>query len=136
MEVTLLLADDNSATRSTLRLVLEKRLEVRVVAEAANLQELYTLVSRTQPDLLVLDWELPGFKGAASLAELRILAPEMKAVALSARPEAREQSLAAGADAFVSMVEQPEALFSTIRKCCQTVCAPQADQAGCSSARP
>ena len=88
MQATLLLADDNSTTRSALRLVLEKRLEVRVRGEAASLQELNLLAGQLQPDLLILAWELPGFSGASGLLELRRIAPRMKVVALSARPEA------------------------------------------------
>lgn len=130
MNGTFLLADDNSATRSALELVLEKRLEMRVAGGAASFQELCALLSRTQPDLLILDWELPGFKGAASLEELRSLSPAMKVVALSARPEARETCLAAGADAFVSMVEQPDALFQTVRKCCRKSCAQEGEVTG------
>ena len=121
METRLLLADDNSATRSALGLVLEKRLEMHVVGEAASLPELFSLAGQIQPDLLILEWELPGFQGEISLRELRALAPEMKVVALSTRPEAREASLAAGVDAFVSMAEQPEAFLQAVRKCCQKI---------------
>jgi DNA-binding NarL/FixJ family response regulator len=121
MQTRLLLADDNFATRSALGLVLAKRLEMSVVGEAASLAELSNLAGAIQPDLLILDWELPGFRGVDSLKALRELVPGMKVVALSARPEAREAALAAGVDAFISMVEQPEVFFQAVRHCCQNI---------------
>lgn len=115
MQPLLILADDNPAARSALALALESRLGLRASGEAAAFAELTALVSRLQPGLLVLDWELPGLDHAAGLPALRALAPRLRVLALSPRAEARAEALRAGADAFVCQADPPEALFAALR---------------------
>jgi CheY-like chemotaxis protein len=68
----------------------------------------------THPDLLLLDWELPGLSAIGSLAGLRKGFPAMLVVALSGQPEARRAALSAGVDAFVSKAEPPEQLLAAL----------------------
>ena len=123
----ILLADDQTKVRSALRLLLEQEPGLSVVGEAAEAEGLLTQVQRTQPDLVLLDWELPGLRaadpsapstgpwsfvpgtegsGASSgqrlLSALRSVGCPLRVIALSGHVEAREEALAAGADAFVS----------------------------------
>jgi DNA-binding NarL/FixJ family response regulator len=116
MSAKLILADDNPATRSALAFILGQRLGLGIAGESASAGELTDLLRAGVPDgsVLVLDWDLPGLNQDRGLAELRALNPPVKIVVLSARAEARQQALAAGADAFVSMVEPPEMMLSTI----------------------
>jgi DNA-binding NarL/FixJ family response regulator len=124
MGPVLLLADDNCAVRSALELILERCLDLHPSGEATNLEELCQLASQTAPDLILLDWELPGFRSEPSLKKLHALAPGVKVVALSSRLEDRAESLAAGVDAFISMGESPEAFLQTMRKLCPETNAP------------
>ena len=54
------LADDQAKARSALRLLLEQEPGLSVVGEATETEDLLAQVQRTQPDLVLLDWELPG----------------------------------------------------------------------------
>lgn len=118
-----LLADDQAEIRSALRLLLEQEPGLRVVGETARVEDLPAKVRAVQPDLLLLDWELPKEAKlccpAASkrrlLERLYGLQPDLKVIAMSGRPEARAQALAAGADGFVSKVESPERLLAAVR---------------------
>jgi len=56
------LADDQAKVCSALRLLLEQELGLRVVGEATEAKDLLAQVQRTQPDLVLLDWELPGLQ--------------------------------------------------------------------------
>ena len=118
MSANLILADDNSATRSALAFILSRRLGLSVAGEAASMDELLRLIGAKieHPRVLVLDWDLPGLAPQRSLSGLRELDAAMKIVVLSARADAKAQALAAGADAFVSMVEPPEVMLSTIHQ--------------------
>jgi len=109
-----LVADDESKVCSALRLLLEQELELAVVGEVAGAAELLSQTSLTGPDLLLLDWELPGLT-ASDLVTLRWQHPHLQIIALSGRPEARAAALAAGADAFVSKVSPPGLLLATIQ---------------------
>lgn len=110
----LLLADDRSKTRFALRTLLEQQTGLTVAGEAANAAELLALASETHPDIVLLGWDLRGFRAAELLPALRSVCPSTYVIALSSRPEARQAALAAGADAFVSKIDPPERLLRTI----------------------
>jgi len=124
------LADDQAKVCSALRLLLEQEPGLSVVGEAAEAKDLLAQVQRTRPDLVLLDWELPGLRvpsastsltgseissGQRLLAALHSLSCRLKVIALSGHVEAREEALAAGADAFVSKGDPPERLLITLR---------------------
>jgi DNA-binding NarL/FixJ family response regulator len=110
----ILLADDQAQVLSALRLLLEQESEIDVVGETAKAQDLLRQVELAQPDLVLLDWELPGSLAADLLAALRARCVQVKVVALSGRPEARHEALAAGIDAFVSKGDPPEYLLTAL----------------------
>ena len=109
-----LLADDQKKVCSALRLLLEQEPGLSVVGEAVEAEELLAQVEVTQPDLVLLDWELPGLRTHDGLVTLRTLCPHLKVIALSGQPEARQAALTAGADAFVSKGDPPEQLLATL----------------------
>ncbi len=117
MGIRVLLADDQPSVRSALRLVLEQEPDVDVVGEVAEGEQLLAQVGIARPDLLLLDWELPGLPAADLLAALRALCPGTRVVALSGRPEARGPALETGARAFVSKGDPPERLLAIIAAC-------------------
>jgi DNA-binding NarL/FixJ family response regulator len=116
------LADDQARVRSALRLLLEQEPGLCVVGEAAEAEELLVQIKATRPDLMLLDWELPGLSLANSvglgkqlLSVLHVFYPNLRVIALSGRPEAHQAALAAGVDAFVSKGDPPERLLTTLR---------------------
>ena len=109
-----LLADDQSKVRSALRLILEHQPDLNVLGEAVDAQGLLDWVRLVCPDVVLLDWELPGLPRHDLLSALRGLCPHLKVIALSGRPEARQAALAAGADAFVSKGDPPEQLLAAV----------------------
>jgi len=117
------LADDQPRVRSALRLLLEQDPQLSVVGEAAAAEGLLAQVRAAHPDLLLLDWELPGLQAANPLLPaLRALYPRLSVIALSGRPEARRAALAARADAFVSKGDPPERLLAAVNGCMGTCC--------------
>jgi DNA-binding NarL/FixJ family response regulator len=110
-----LLADDQSKVRSALRLLLRQEPELSVVGEAVEVESLLAQTETARPDLVLLDWELPGLSTVDLLPALRALCPRLQVIVLSGRPEARRAALAAGADAFVSKGDPPERLLKTLR---------------------
>ena len=116
------LADDQLKVRSALRLLLEQEPGLCVVGEATEAEELLTQIKATRPDLMLLDWELPGLALANSvgpgkhlLSVLHVSYPNLRIIALSGQLEARRAALAAGADAFVSKGDPPERLLAILR---------------------
>ena len=113
----ILLADDEQKVRSALRLLLEQEPDLHVVSEAVDAEELQTQMEMSCPDLVLLDWELPGLKADAILLALRAHCAGLHVIVLSGQPEARPTSLSAGADGFVSKSDPPERLLAAIYGC-------------------
>jgi DNA-binding NarL/FixJ family response regulator len=109
-----LIADDQPRVRFAVRALLETEPGMQVVNEAVDAEELMARTAVCTPDLVLLDWELPGLMADDSLSTLRRVCPSVAVIALSARLEAHQAALAAGADAFVSKTEPPDRLLTAI----------------------
>ena len=68
-----------------------------------------------EPDVILLDWDLPGWSGEAHLADLRRLDQHACIVVLCRRPEIEPVVLTAGAGAFVSKSASPEQLLAALQ---------------------
>jgi DNA-binding NarL/FixJ family response regulator len=108
------LADDQPKVRSALRLLLEYGPKLSVVGEAAEARELLEQIEAGRPELVLLDWELPGLKFMDLMPRLRQHCPDLKIIVLSSRPEANKSALSAGADGFVSKGDSPERLLEVV----------------------
>ena len=111
-----LLADDHTQVRWALRTVLGEAQELTVVGEAAEAQSFLSQAQALKPDLILLDWELPGQPAGSLMASLSALDLDARVVVLSGRPEARKAALAAGADAFLSKADAPEQVLTTLHQ--------------------
>jgi DNA-binding NarL/FixJ family response regulator len=97
--------------------LLRRRPEIAIVGEANDVTQLLALLPLANPDLLLIDWQLPGLAEAGSVPALRERYPELMIVALSGRPELGHEALALGADDFVSKIDPPESLLGAIAAC-------------------
>jgi len=114
----ILLADDNCDLRSALRLMIETRMDMKLITEARDMEHVLAQVEDARPDCLILDWELPGRPIRERIRVLRTLIPGMRIIVTSARPEAREEALSEGADAFADKSESPLHILEVMRDCC------------------
>ena len=111
----LILADDQIKVRSALGLLFEQVPDLQVVGEAADATGLLLAVAEKKPDVVLLDWELPGLPAAQLVRLLLYERPSLKIIAMSSRPEVKRLSLDAGAHAFLSKSESPPCVLSIIR---------------------
>ncbi len=109
-----LLADNQAKNRTVLRRLLEQEPELNVVGEVSEAQDLLTQVQAVHPDLVLLEWELPGLQGTDLVRALHFLGRPLKVVAYSECTEARQEALVAGADAFAIREEPLEWLLITL----------------------
>lgn len=112
-----LLADDQIKVRSALRLLLEQQTDVEILGEAVDSTGVLDWIRVACPDVILLDWELPGLQTTQLVGAVREICPGVRTVAMSGRPESRTAALAAGVDVFVSKGEPPERLLSGIAAC-------------------
>lgn len=112
-----MVADDQAWVRSALHLLLEQEPGLTVVEEVVEAEGLLAQVELTCPDVLLLDWELPGLQVPDAVPSLRAVCPHLSVIALSGLPEAREAALSAEVDAFVSKGDPPERLLEGVNAC-------------------
>jgi len=110
----ILLADDQDGVRSAIRLLLEQEPGLEVVAEAVDSTDTLQAASQEAPDLLLLDWELPGLHPSRLLRLLRSECPDLCVVAMSSRPEARQAAQMAEVEAFVEKSSPAEVLLAAL----------------------
>ncbi len=103
MTVHVLLVEDEAPLREMLRFALAG--EAYEVAEAGDAGEGFTRLRERRPDLILLDWMLPGVSGVEFLRRLRREAAwrDIPVIMLTARGEEddRVQGLEAGADDYL-----------------------------------
>jgi DNA-binding NarL/FixJ family response regulator len=109
-----LVADDQPQVRSALQILLNQEPDVNVVSEASDAKSLLTQIQTSQPEIILLDWDLPGLPLSNLLSVLQINYPSLVVIVLSGKLEARQQALAAGADAFVSKIDPPTQLLAVL----------------------
>lgn len=110
----ILLADDNKSSRSALALLLETRLGATIVGEASTMEHLLEQAVIAHPDVILLDWELPGKPEADRIVVIRSVAPGARVVVISARPESASQAV--NADAVVNKFDTPEHILAILKE--------------------
>lgn len=110
----ILLADDQTKVRFALRVLLERQPGFEVVGEAVDAKGLLAQAEAGCPEVVLLDWELPGLEAGESLASLRKICPDAVVIALSGQLDVRQAAVAAGANAFVCKCDPPQKLLRTI----------------------
>ena len=95
-------------------------LDFEVVGSVTDGETLLEAVQQLQPDLIVLDVNLPKLQGLDACRQITQSNPGMKIIVFTAMtdPALRERALAAGASAFVSKLSGATDLPSTITQLC------------------
>src|SRR5690348_17055212 len=74
--VRILIADDYDVVRSGLQAILGSQPGWEVVAEAENGRQAVDLAGQTQPDVAILDYQLPLLNGVDATREIRAFQPQ------------------------------------------------------------
>jgi two-component system, NarL family, response regulator NreC len=119
--IRVVLADDHALMRRSLRVVLDREEDVRVLAEASDMTAVTRHVQSHLPDVLVLDLGMPKGSRIEAIRCLRELVPSVQIVVLTMEAGSgfAQQALDAGAIGFVfkdfADSELPEAVRSAAR---------------------
>jgi len=111
-----LIVDDDQSIRTLLRMTLPD--DAYEVIEAADGSEVVDLLAQDAPDLVVLDWRMPGRHGAFVLDDLKGQYPKLPVIVLTAEGRDTQRALAEAlrADAFLTKPFSPLQLLETIEQ--------------------
>jgi DNA-binding NarL/FixJ family response regulator len=115
--VRVALVEDNEVFREALELLLGLRSDVEVVASVGDGTKMVELCLEHAPDVVVMDYRLPGLDGVQATKALRDVCPDVAVVCLtaSANPYEVDALFAAGAVACLTKDEPLDEIVAAIR---------------------
>lgn len=119
--IQVVLADDHTLLRRTLASFLQTTGDIIVMAEAGDGEQALQQTLANQPDVLLLDLNMPGKTGLDVLPEIRRQAPDVKVLVLTGRDDDLYimRALRAGAHGYVLKSTDEDKLVESIRKVMQ-----------------
>jgi two-component system response regulator DesR len=116
--IRLLLADDQELIRSALAALLSLEPDFEVVASVGRGDEVALAALASQPDVALLDIDMPGIDGLAAAAVLAQELPQCRSLILTTfgRPGYLRRAMESGAYGFVVKDAPPEQLADAIRR--------------------
>lgn len=117
MPIHILIVDDHPIVRAGLIAVLETQPDFAIVGDAANGAEAVTQAAALQPDVILLDLELPSLDGVAALRAIRADNPAARVIIFTAfdTDERILGAVRAGAQGYLLKGAPREELFQAIR---------------------
>ena len=119
--IRVLIVDDMAQVRHDLRTVLPLAgqaagLQIEVVGEAGNGQEAIQRISALQPDVVLMDLEMPVMDGYQATYEIKARYPACRVIALTVHgyEAARQKAIQAGVDVFIVKGAPVETLVQAI----------------------
>jgi DNA-binding NarL/FixJ family response regulator len=115
--IRVVVAEDHALVRGSFRLLIDSAPDLTVVAEAADGEEAVTAVERHQPDVVLMDIEMPGMNGIEATGRVLAASPTVKVVILTTHDvdEYVHGALKAGASGFLLKDIQPDELLRAVR---------------------
>lgn len=116
--ISVILADSNEDYRRVLQQTMQRSGEFSVVGSSGNGTEVWELVKRRAPQLVVMDMVLPGLSGLELLDQFSAMPRRPKAIMVSAfcQKQAVSRSLELGASAFISKPCETRTVLSQMRR--------------------
>ena len=102
-EIRVLVVDDHAILRDGIRSLLERQDDMKVIGEAANGQEALAQIGELQPDIVLMDVNMPGMNGLEATRHVKALYPQVKILILTQHDSQEYISplLQAGASGYV-----------------------------------
>src|SRR3954451_972046 len=125
MRVRVALVEDNDVFRETLELLLSLRGDIDVVVSVATGQEAIEACAKEEPDVVLIDYRMPGLNGAQTTTEVLRASPRSRVVCLTASISHDEKAslLDAGAVACLTKDEDLEQIVVSIQSAAATTAA-------------
>jgi len=112
--IRVIIADDHILVLDGMRQALNALPDIQVVAVATTGDELVSVLERVEPDVLLVDIEMPGRTGLAVLRDMETPPPAL-VVTMHTEDEFRARAAAAGAVGFLSKATPLPELAAAVR---------------------
>ena len=115
-QTSILLVDDHAMLRKGLRVLIKQEENLRVIGEAADGREAIDQARQLQPDVVVMDINMPHLNGIEATRKILAESPQTRILALSIHSVRRyvEEMLEAGVAGYLLKESAPEELITAI----------------------
>jgi DNA-binding NarL/FixJ family response regulator len=116
-QIRVAIADDHILFRAGVKTALSMHRDIRIVAEADNGMQLLNLLKHINPDVILLDIQMPIMDGMTTLPEIKRLYPEIKVVMLTMHNDHSMISrlLELGANGYLTKNSDSEVIYEAVK---------------------
>ncbi|KIC92938.1 response regulator transcription factor [Flavihumibacter solisilvae] len=113
------IADDHALFRAGVKTALSAKKDVELMAEADNGMQLLNLLKHIEPDVILLDIQMPIMDGISTLPEIRKINPYVKVIILSMHNDHSMISklMEIGANSYLTKNSDSETIYQAIKTC-------------------
>lgn len=113
------IADDHALFRAGVKTALSVKTDIDLIAEADNGMQLMNLLRHIEPDVILLDIQMPIMDGIQTLPEIRKMRPEAKVIILSMHNDHSMISklMEIGANSYLTKNSDSETIYQAIKTC-------------------
>ena len=119
MPIKVAIADDHTLFRAGVKTALSVKKDIELIAEADNGMQLLHLLRHIEPDVILLDIQMPIMDGIQTLPEIRKIRPEAKVIIISMHNDHSMISklMEIGANSYLTKNSDSETIYQAIRTC-------------------
>ena len=114
-----IIADDHVLFRAGVKTALSLKKDIRIIGEADNGQQLLHLLKHLEPDVILLDIQMPVMDGITALPEIKKLYPQIRIIMLTMHNDHSMISrlMELGANAYLTKNSDSEVIYEAIKTC-------------------
>ncbi|MEO9070728.1 MAG: response regulator transcription factor [Ginsengibacter sp.] len=119
--INVMIVDDHVLYRAGVRTALSSKKDIKVIAEADNGVHLLNMLKGIQPDVILLDIQMPIMDGIAALPEVKKLYPQIKVIMLTLLDDQSviTRLMELGANSYLVKTSDAEVIYEAIKTCHQ-----------------
>lgn len=117
--IKVIIADDHVLFRAGVKTALDTKKDIRLIGEADNGQQLIHLLKHLQPDVILLDIQMPIMDGITALPEIKKLYPNVRIIMLTMHNDHSMISklMELGANAYLTKNSDSEVIYEAVKTC-------------------
>jgi len=117
--INIMIVDDHVLYRAGVKTALSSKKDIKVIAEADNGAHLLNMLKGIQPDVILLDIQMPVMDGIATLPEVKKLYPGIKIIMLTLLDDQSviTKLMELGANSYLVKTSDAEVIYEAIKTC-------------------